>query len=187
MVTETDKTYIYTTRYTDCESNNCLQKTVTIEGQEGKQIIIDLVSLELSAPLNGLATAWVIADSGGVKIQLGRWTVSKPEYQPVSSQPAYIAPSGKTITLTWFLKSSSTELKAKMRLLSYDYSIKDVVIVEEPETEPGTETGPTPEEPPAEIPARILIDCKSEADALALSNGLQELVGERVMQILVPR
>jgi len=179
MVTVTDKN-IYTTKYKDCETNDCKQKSETIKGQEGKQVVIDLVSLSLAAPPGGLATAWCIADVSGEKTQLCRFTVNSSTYQPLSVKPAFFAPAGKDVTLNWFLKSSSTIEKAKMKLLSYDYSLEDIQVIEDP-TEP--ETPETPEEP--EIKNCIMIVCNSAEDVNTLTESIKSLVGDREIIKLV--
>lgn len=191
-VTVTDKIYVYTTRYTDCEKNNCRQKYETVKGQAGKQITIDIVSLSLAAPSGGLATAWVIVDVAGEKTQLGRWTVKEPTYQPLSAKPAFIAPAGKDVVISWFLKSSSTIEKAKMKLLSYDYSLEDIQVIEDP-TEPETPDDPeTPDEPDEpvepeypEIKYGIMVVCKSPEDADVLKEDMKSRYGDREIIKLV--
>jgi hypothetical protein len=121
------------------------------------------VSLTLTAPPGGLATAWVTANG----VQLGRWTVEN--LQSVSAKPAYVAPSGGDVVLEWYLKSSSTTVKAEMKLLSYDYDITEA------------DVPPVVVEP--EIQACVMMVCKSLVDAEALAVSLKEIVGNIPIEV----
>lgn len=162
MVTVTDEKY----SYTHLIGWNEKQKKETIKGQPDKQITIDLVSLYLESPSQGLATAWVTANGK----QLGRWTSDKAEMQYFSGQPAFIAPSGSDVVLEWFLKSSSTTVKARMKLLSYDYSIVPAVITEPDEPEP--------------VKNCILIFCKPDDNVDLQVSQVRGVVGDREIKVL---
>lgn len=104
-------------------------------------------------------------------------------YQPLNAKPAFIAPAGKDVTLNWFLKSSSTEDKARMKLLSYDYSLADIQIIEDP-AEP--ETPETPEETTdPEIKYCIMVICTSSEDANILKEDMKAHIGDREIIKLV--
>jgi len=101
----------------------------------------------------------------------------------MSAKPAFVAPAGKDVTLNWFLKSSSIEEKARMKLLSYDYSLADVQVVEDP-AEP--ETPEIPEEPEdTEIKYCIMVICSSSEDADILKEDLKAHTGDRKIIKLV--
>jgi hypothetical protein len=124
-----------------------------------------------------------VAEVTREKTQLCRFTVNMPTYQPLSAKPAFVAPAGKDVTLNWFLKSSSTEEKARMKLLSYDYSLADVQIIEDP-VEPETpETPAEPEDP--EIKYCVMIVCTSSEDADILKEDLKAHIGDREIIKLV--
>jgi hypothetical protein len=162
MVTVTDKTY----SYTHLIGWNEKQKTIIIKGQPEKKIIIDFVSLTLEAPLKGLATAWVTANG----TQLGRWTVDTTTPQQVSAKPAYIAPTSGDVELILYLKSSSSTVKARASMLSYDYTIKEAEIV------------PEPEEP--EITNCILVVCNKDDNIDLQVSQAREVVGDREIKVL---
>lgn len=170
-VAEPNYTQIYTTYLTDCTKYDCRQAEVILAGQAGKQIRIDLLSLTLGVVASGVtATAWInITVSGEVK-QLASWTEKSTVYQQKSESPAYLAPAGVSVMLSWRLKTTNSTTRAKMRYLKYGYSYVDVP-VEEPE----------PEEEPVELEPLVSVQvaCNSEEDAEKLKKEIAPYVGER--------
>jgi hypothetical protein len=107
-------------------------------------------------------------------IQLGRWTVDSATAQQLSAKPAYIAPTGGEVVLIWNLKSSSSTVKARANMLSYDYTIKDA------ETEPEPDEPEDPEGPEPEV--RIQIYCK-ESEAELLKEDLETRLAGRKIEV----
>lgn len=153
METFTDKDRIYSTLYTDFENQDCLQASYTIAGQEGKQIQIDELSCQMIVMKAGVTgTVIVVAEVDGVDYQLSTWDVIKTVYTLMNSTPVFLADTGKSVTLKWYLKTSDAAQRAKMKLLSYSYTLVNVPVVED------------------NTPCLVVIECESESSA----NGLIE-------------
>ena len=162
MTTITD-----TVTYASLKDDNHLQKTINIPGVNGSGILIESLSGTMSeASANVTGTAWIIATVDGEETEIARWTDNTISWTPKNTNPAYLAPEGKSVTLQVFLESSSNTSKARMKVFSYTYSYKKV---EDPEPEPA--------------PARIQIICKSDTDALNFAEDLKTHIGDREMQI----
>jgi hypothetical protein len=162
---------IYSTPYTDCSKRDCRQAEVIIVGQEGKQIQIDQLSLSLCVAASKVtATAWINITVDGIEKQLASWTETKTAYQSKSENPAYLAPAGVSVMLSWRLKTTNSATRAKMRYLKYGYSYVDVP-AEEPE----------PEE--TDVLASVQVSCPSVEDAEALKKEIAPYVGEREITI----
>jgi hypothetical protein len=161
-------TYIYTTGYTECDpkTRNCLQKSVTINGVEGKQIQIDTLSLSMSVATDGITgTATVTVDQGdGTEKVLATWEETHTEYTPKSEDPEFLADTGKPAIIRWYLKTSDSKARARMKQISYTYTILDVV-----PTEP--EIPVEPEEP--DVECLVSITCPSEKAATLLIEALK--------------
>lgn len=176
MTIVTDVRNVYTTLYKDCAKTGCIQKTVTIRGQEGKKIRISSIGCSLAAAFGVTATAWITLD--GKAEALATWEEGKTSYQQKSKAVDIFVGAGKDVILRWRLKTSGTA-KALMKLCTYTYSYEDVVT--DPVVDPGKP--PVEEEMPVGTPARIQIICTSEQDAMNLSEDLKAHIGGRVIEI----
>lgn len=143
---------IYTTPYTTCSGDYCVQKTVIIPGEPGKKIKIDALALSMCIAATGAtATAWVTTDISGVTAVIANWTETGTAYKPKSATPGFIAEEGKDVVLKWNLKTSDATKRAKMKDLTYTYTV----------------TAPEP----IDAECLVVIECETqeEADALATS------------------
>jgi len=119
---------IYTTPYTVCDKSYCVQKEVTIPGEPGRQITVDELTLSLCVAAKGAtATAWVTTEVNGVVVVLADWTEVEINYMPKSATPGFIAKDGESVVLKWNLKTSNSAIRAKMKDLTYSYTVKDIV------------------------------------------------------------
>jgi hypothetical protein len=147
---------IYTTAYTTCTNNYCVQKEVVIPGEAGKQIQLDELTLSLCVAVKGAtATGWVTTDVNGVTAVLATWTETEIVYTPKSATPGFTAPEGQDLILKWNLKTSNSTSRAKMKDLTYTYTPKEVA-VEDSE-------------------CLVVIECESIEEADAVAESLSEL------------
>ncbi|MDD4377742.1 MAG: hypothetical protein PHH48_06370 [Eubacteriales bacterium] len=182
MVTAPVYRNAYTTYYTSCEKTDCLQATVTIVGQKGKQIRIDSLSLSLASTLSSAtAEAWIVAVIDGEKTELVKWKESSTMYQTKSTNPAYLVPEGKNVTLNWHIKTSSGTSKAMMKYIKYERSFVDVQVISDPVVEPPVVDPPVVTEP-VEKSARILIICKPGENVNAVVESLKTCIGDRIIE-----
>lgn len=119
---------IYTTLYTQCDKSYCVQKEVTIPGEPGKQIIIDELTLSMCVAAKGAtATAWVTSDISGVSAVLANFTETEIAYTPKLAVPGFIGKEGESVVLKCNLKTSTSAIRAKMKALTYSYTVKEVL------------------------------------------------------------
>jgi hypothetical protein len=146
---------IYTTRYTSCTPTTCIQKEIIISGVPGKHIKLDEFTLNLGVEIAGsTATSWVVTDVGGVEAVLANWTETSVAYQPKTAQPGFLGEVGKGVTFRWKLKTSEYSSKARMKDLTYTYTLVDEVI------------------PPEKAQCMVVVECETEEEANAIAESL---------------
>jgi len=164
-----DPNRVYSTLYTSCEGDKCLQKAVVIGGVSGKQIKIEKLSASLyvvSAGTTGTLTV-TAQETGGAETILAKWIETKTTYQEKNESVGFLAGTGKSVILRWYLITSKSTVRSRFKLPSYTYSLVDV-----------------PAKPVIEdVQCAIWIACKNEIDAKIQIEDLKAHVGDREIGI----
>ena len=166
METVIDKERAYSTLYTSCENDQCLQKVVIIGGISGKQIKIEKLSASLyvvSAGTTGTLTV-TAQETGGAETILAKWIETKTTYQEKTESVGFLSGVGKSVILRWYLITSKSTVRSRFRLPSYTYSLVDVPVIED-------------------VQCAIWIACKNETDAKIQIEDLKVHVGDREIGI----
>lgn len=171
MPTITDTNRVYSTIYVKCDKvkRNCLQKTETIKGETGKKIKLEELSLFIAVDGAGaICTATVTAQAGeGEETTIAVFEGTKLQYEEQKKAVNFEAEAGESIVLRWYLTTSDTKIRTRIRYVSYTYSVETVEDPEEPE-DPGD----------PEIIAYLVIPCASETDAENIKNKIKNTVPE---------
>lgn len=126
METITDAKYTYTTIVTDFDHVDSLQKTTVIKGQHNKQIKIEELSCSMNVAKAGvIGNVIVVAEVDGVYTTLATFEETNTLYTSKSKKVDFFVEAGKSVTLRWYIKTSDKKNRARMKLLSYSYSILD--------------------------------------------------------------
>lgn len=113
----------YSTIYTDPDKQDCLQTSVTVKGQAGKQITLEGLGLDLQVTKAGIAgIAWVTAN--GTKV--AEWTGDKKDYQSKTASQNLTFKDGEKLVLKIYIKTLDAGSRARMTNLTYTYSLADV-------------------------------------------------------------
>lgn len=162
MPTITDTNRVYSTIYVKCDKvkRNCLQKTETIKGETGKKIKLEELSLFIAVDGAGaICTATVTAQAGkGEETTIAVFKGTKLQYEEQKKAVNFEAEAGESIVLRWYLTTSNTKIRTRIRYVSYTYSMETV---EDPE-----------------IIAYLIIPCASETDAENIKNKIKNTVQE---------
>jgi len=112
----------YSTIYTDPDIQDCLQTSVTVKGQAGKQIQLESIGLDLQVTKAGIAgTVWVTAN--GTKV--AEWTDNKKDYQSKTAYSNLTFKDGEKLVLKMYIKTGDAGSRARMTNLTYTYSLVD--------------------------------------------------------------
>jgi hypothetical protein len=166
MTTVTDTKRIYSTIYDKCDpvKLNCLMKSETIQGEEGKKIKLEEISLSGSVAAEGAtgtATVTAQAGSGEEKI-LATFQSSTLDYKEKRQAIDFTAEAGQDVIIRWYLRTSDQTIRVRIKFCSYSYSMSSP---EGPED---------PDEP--KIKAYLLIPCASETDA----NNIKDTIKNKI-------
>ena len=161
-----DKDKVYSTLYTSCENDQCLQKVVIIGGVNGKQIKIEKLSASLYVVSSGTTGTLTVTaqETGGTETIIAKWIETKTTYQEKNGSVGFLAGVGKSVILRWYLITSKSTVRSRFRLPSYTYSLVDVPVIDS-------------------IPCAIWIACKNETDAKIQIEDLRAHVGDREIGI----
>jgi hypothetical protein len=118
---------IFSTLYTKCDNDSCMQKTVKIPGIPGKKIQIDELTSSMCVASRGTtATAWVTTSINGALTTLANWTEDNINYKTKNATPGAVSEVGESLTLSWNIKTSNAAVRAKMKDLTYSYTLLDI-------------------------------------------------------------
>lgn len=126
MATNTD-----TQEYKSYDEKGKIVKTVTIPGEEGKQIKVEAVSLQLYSGKSTIINNTVVAINGE---PWAAWNWDDAGYSNSKTYDTYpyLIDAGKDAVITWVMKTSDKRYAAKIKNVAYTYSYVDVAAPEEP-------------------------------------------------------
>jgi len=99
--------------------------TITINGQVGKQIKIEAVSLQLISGKAGVTNSITVSING---TPFAAWKYTAAKYSDVLTYNKYpvVVDAGKDAVISWAITTSDSKYPAKFKNASYTYSLVDV-------------------------------------------------------------
>ncbi len=155
MATDTD-----IQEYKSYDEKGKIVKTATIKGEEGKQIKIEAVSLQLCSGKEGVTNNTVVSING---TPYAAWNYTSAIYSDVLTYNKYpfMVDAGKDAIITWALKTSDKRYVVKAKNAAYTYEYVDVAVPDEPN------------EPEGKNPL-VVIECVSSDKAKEVAKEIQD-------------
>lgn len=153
-----DNDNVLATKYTNNNSGNATQKTVTIPAKAGYKITIKSLSLlQYQETAGTTGTITITAQSeGGTETKIATFIETKTTPQTKESSIDYTGEAGKSVTLRWTILNSVSSSKTYGKKVSYEYEY-----VSSFESSQGT---------------MIIIPCETEAEALKIQSKIKKIV-----------
>ena len=127
MTTDTD-----IKEYKSTDPAGKIVKTVPIPGQDGKQIKIEEVSLQLASGKKGIVNNTLVSING---TEYAAWIWKDAKYSDIKKYNNYphFVDAGKDAVITWEVGTGNKQYTAKIKNLSYTYLYVDAKpVVEKP-------------------------------------------------------
>lgn len=155
MATNTD-----TQEYKSYDEKGKIVKTSTIKGEEGKQIKVEAVSLQLYSGKSNVINNTIVAINGE---PWAAWNWDDAGYSDSKTYDTYpyVIDAGKDAVITWTMKTSDKRYAAKIKNVTYTYEYVDGAAPDEPE------------EPEGKNPL-VVIECVSSDKAKEVAKEIQD-------------